>query len=315
MSIFTRSLSLVTRCLFGAFLLFGAIFIAQINNAQALSEVESATTFRGEKKSLSLPVLKVYFAFAPSLAPKAIEKELIPLLKGIAQVSPEEKNAHLSLNVTQDGKHTNVSLKSLGAPSLSKNFTLPAQAEELKQALLGYAHGFGLQNLQKTSDFSAVSWNIQKWIPANAGEQGAQNISGEFWKPENAISVEKEQATQSYSGRTLLSFSFTNSSPEDVYVYMFNSTDAGQIIPILAPKEQRTEQNTLGHGRKLTVEGIYLELGAKEENIHLIITREPLSFEHWQQESFWQAKQNFIHSSHSPAKENWTSRRVIFLQK
>ncbi len=280
--------------------------------ALAFSEVESVTTFRSDKKSLSLPLLAVHVSANASQNTAQIEEALAPLLGTALSLVESQKQASVILSVSADNT---VQCTSAIDPSFQSRFTLPQEKERFLQNILAYAHSLGVRSLQGSTAFEDVIWSVHMWEPARAGESGAQNIYGEFWKPTTDISVSEKNVTTSYQGRTLLSFSFTNNSPENFYAYLLNATNTGQVIPILAPETLNNAQNTLLMQKKHMVENIYLELGSPEEQVLLILSREPLAFHHWQQENFEGITQSFLRASTSPSAENWSSRKLTYIQK
>ncbi len=281
----------------------------------AFTEVESATTFRGEKKSLALPKVSVYIQEDGEVNSEAAMQELTPLLRDVATVVPDKQQASLYMTISLAEGGAQVSLVEAVRPTSPTSFMLPKDGTALQKTLLGYAHSLGLRALQGSMAFPDVLWNVHMWTAAEAGESGTKNIHGEFWKPSSQISGTKNAAPYSYDGRTLVSFSFMNSSKESFYVYLFNTTDSGQIIPILAPKELRSEQNTLLPHKEHALEGIFLELSSLEENVILIIAREPLDVSHWQQEGLSTATQSFLLPHAALALENWSSRVLTFIKK
>ncbi len=280
--------------------------------AFAFSEVESVTTFRSDKKSLSLPLLTVYLSAESSQSTAQIEEALAPLLGTALSMAENQKQAYVVLTVPANNT---VQCTSVVDPSFQSRFTLPQEKERFQQSMLAYAHSLGVRSLQGSAAFEDVIWSVHMWEPARAGESNAQNIYGEFWKSTKDISVAEKNVTTSYQGRTLLSFSFTNNSPESFYAYLLNATNTGQIIPILAPETLNDAQNTLLMHKKYVVENIYLELGSPEEQVLLILSREPLALHHWQQENFEGITQNFLRAFTSPSAENWSSRKLTCIQK
>ncbi len=297
------------------FLFVCCLYTCSVSKAFAFAEMESATTFRGEKKSLALPPVSVHVALEAGLDSERIQREWVPLLEESAIVVKNKEQASLSLSLTNKGDHTQASLVETARPTSHKNFTLPQESEALQKTLLGYAHSLGLRSLQNATAFPDVVWNVQVWTQAKAGELGAKNIQGEFWKPSHQISGIKNAPPQSYNGRTILSFSFMNNSGGNFYIYALNATDGGQIVPILAPTSLVNIQNTLHPYKEHSLENMFLELSSHEENVILIISREPLDLSLWQQDDFNTAAQSFLQPNTIPAPENWTSRILTFIKK
>ncbi len=294
------------------FILSCALYSVYPHGAYAFSEVESVTTFRSDQKSLSLPLLAVYVAADTQQDTTHVNEALKPLLNTTLVMVENQSQAQMTMAFLSNNT---VLCTSMVDSSFQKRFTLPQEKELLQQSMVAYAQSLGVRSLQGGAIFEDVVWRVQMWVPAHVGENGVQNIHGELWKPLKDVVTKEKSVTASYQGRTLLSFSFMNNSSENFYAYLLNATNTGQIIPILAPDTLSNAQNTLLMQKKHMVEDVYLELGAPEEQVLFILSREPLALNHWQQENFDGIMQNFLQATTSPSAENWSSRKLIYIQK
>ncbi len=281
----------------------------------ALSESESAITFRGNQQTLSLAPLAIHMQTVAPLGEEEAKKILQSSLQDIANIVPSTSAAQLLVHVQKDQEATKVKISSPTYPLITKSFILPADANALRRSILGYAQYMGVQNLQNDTSFSGITWYVHTYAPTAANDPQALNVQGSFWKPARVLKSTGEKATVPYDASTLLTFSFNNASQENVYVYLLNITETGQILPILAPSEQKNTQNTLLYGKEHVVNNIFLELGAKVESVRLIISRVPLSFSLWQQENFHSPKTNFMHATQTPKADAWTSWEINFVKK
>ncbi len=299
-------------CTFSGLIFF---YLFLTTSALALSESESAITFRGNQQSLNLPALTVHLQTAAPLSIAEAQKVLQSSLQGITKIVPTSINAHLRLHVQKNASNTEVKISSPTYPSVDKVYSLPKDAQILRQSLLGFAQFMGVQNLQGSTPFSGIQWNVHVFTPAQANDAQALQVQNTFWKPVRTLTNTGEKSSIPYEEKVLLGFSFNNTSQENVYAYILNITDTGQILPILAPQAQQNMQNILLAGKKHNVNDVYLELSAKVESVRLIISRVPLSFSSWQQEDFHNPTVNFMQASQSPKNDVWTSWEIKFVKK
>ncbi len=299
-------------CTFSSLIFF---YVFLTTSALALSESESAITFRGNQQSLSLPALTVHLQVAAPLSITEAQQALQTSLQGITKTVSTAEAALLGLHLQKNGNNTEVQISSPTYPLINKSYSLPKDVQALRQSILGFAQFMGVQNLQNTTAFSGITWNVHVFSPAQANDAQALQVQNTFWKPARTLTNTGKNSSVPYEEKVLLGFSFENTSQKTVYAYLLNITDAGQILPILAPQEQRNMQNTLIAGKKHNVQDVYLELSAKVESVRLIISRVPLSFSSWQQEDFHNPTTNFMQALQSPKNDVWTSWEIKFVKK
>jgi hypothetical protein len=273
----------------------------------ALGEVENAITFRGEQHRIALPPVPVYVAAGAEL-PEPVLRDLVTLV-------PAPELATLTLALEPRGKDVAVRISQKGQPPSGAEFVLPADAQKLRRALAGHARLAGLRALEGRGEFPGLKWEIQIYRPCPAGKAGAVSIDEGTWEPAETMTVEGRGSSREYGERALLTFSFANTSRENLYVYVVNSTDEGQVLPVLPLQARSDLQNLATYGQELVHPTLRLELGAPVERVRLIVSRLPLSVAHWAQEGFDADPAEFERPAPALNAEDWMSREVVFTRK
>ena len=283
----------------------------------ALGETENAITFRGDQRRIALPPVPIYVATAKGgTAPSSEAGRLLePVLRDIAKQTAAPENAAVTLVVEKTGAGSAVRLFRRGKALSNTAYTLPADAGKLRRALAGHARYSGLRSLQGKGDFPGLKWNIQMYRPSNAGNAKAVKVDSAFWEPAEAMTVGSRGGTKQYDTSALLTFSFANTSRENLYVYIINYTDDGQVLPVLPPQAKTDLQNVAAYGQELVHPALRLELGAPVERVRLIVSRVPLSVAHWTQDSFDADPAEFERSGPALDPGDWASTEVVFTRK
>ncbi len=285
--------------------------------AAALGETESAITFRGEMRRIALPPIPVFVATARENPLPAAEagRVLEPVLRGVATQVAASGGAALTLAVEKAGTDTAVRLYSKGRALPGAAYVLPADADRLRRAVAGHARHAGLRSLKGEGEFPGLQWNIRIHRPSSAAAAGAVKIDDAFWEPVEDMAVGGHGGSKRYDKSALLTFSFANTSKENLYVYVVNYTDDGQVLPVLPPRAKPDLPNLAAYGQGLTHPALSLELGAPVERVRLIVSRVPLAVAHWAQDSFDADPAEFERKGPPLSPEDWASREVVFFRK
>lgn len=294
-----------------------AVLLSISNAVAALGEVENAITFRGDQRRIALPPVSVHVVAAKDnsgVSPE-IKRLLEPVLQDVAKEVPAPTEAALTLIVEKSDTKDTVRLVPKGHDISGIAYVLPADADKLRRALAGYARYAGLQSLQGKGDLSALQWKIHMYRPSSATNAKAAKIGNAFWEPIATMDINSRNETKQYEKDAMLMFSFTNTSRENLYVYIVNYTDDGQVLPVLPPQANAGLSNIAAHGKELAHPTLSLELAAPVERVRLIVSRVPLSIAQWQQDLFDADPAEFEQAASGLRPDDWASMEVVFTRK
>ncbi|MDR1242666.1 MAG: hypothetical protein LBM00_07785 [Deltaproteobacteria bacterium] len=230
-----------------------------------------ATRGAGDKRVHSLPLL--------ALRLYVESDELAESLKKTPFVALTDNKAEAEALII--GRKT-VQVLSPGE-SAGPSFTLPGEAAALRRTLLSRIHYKTMAGLVSAGSRPAVGWSITIYTPA---ENGPLDYDGRKWVPVGTIlEAGSENTPIAVDDPCLLTFSLINHSLVPYYVYLFNYTDEGQIVSVLPPEEVPLMPNVAAAGAELPMGRIFLELGARQENVRLILSENPLDLRRFQQEN------------------------------
>jgi hypothetical protein len=166
-------------------------------------------------------------------------------------------------------------------------FRLPAEGAALRQALLRRIHFKAMTDLSSPGPWPAVEWSVNIHAPA---ENGPLDYDGRKWGLVQTVkAAEGQPAPISVKEPCLLTFKIANRSDKPYYAYLVNYTGEGQVLPFLPPSELPQMPNLAAAGATLSLDGIFLELGAPQEFVRLILSENPLDLRAFSQESLDQA--------------------------
>lgn len=299
--------------LLAAFIVFSSVS----GVVAALDETENAISFRGDMRRITLPPIPIFVTTGKDSPLPAAEaaRLLEPALRDVAMQAPASEKAALTLAVEKAGKGTVVRLFSKGRALSGAAYVLPADAGKLRRVVAGHARYAGLRSLQGKGAFPGLKWNIQIYRPSRAVSARAVKIDNALWEPAEIMAVGSQGATKRYDKSALLTFSFANTSNENLYVYIVNSTDDGQVLPVLPPRAKSDLQNMAAYGQELVHPALRLEISAPVERVRLIVSRVPLSVAHWAQDAFDADPSEFERKGPPLNPEDWASSEAVFIRK
>ena len=298
------------RCILWAGFL---LLLPVVDAIAALGETEGSITFRGDLRRIALPPVSVH-AFAEGTSVSAAEGKrlLAPAMRDVARETPDAKSAFLALALEKSRAGSTARLSPSGLASSAAVFSLPAESGKLRRVLAGYARYAGLCALQGKGDFPGLKWTIHIHRLSHAGAGKAIAIDNNFWELVESMPADLRGGAKQYTKSALLTFSFANTSRENLYVYVINYTDDGQVLPVLPPEAKAALRNVAAYGQELVHPALRLELGAPVERVRLIVSRVPLTVAHWVQESFDADPAEFEHKGQVVKAEDWASAEVVF---
>ncbi|MDL2227168.1 DUF4384 domain-containing protein, partial [Deltaproteobacteria bacterium OttesenSCG-928-M10] len=190
-----------------------------------------------------------------------------------------------------------------------RQFDLTTGQDALRQALLNRINFQTMATLASPGAWPDFEWTVNIYTE-DAG--GSLDYDDRKWALAKTINA-GNSAPVTVQDPCVLTFKLTNQSSKAYYAYLVNYTPEGQLLTFLPPPEAPNFPNLVKAGANLSLEYIYLELGAPQENVRLIISENPLDLSSFNQESLDAPPEAAKPSRLRPApQESWRTLVQIF---
>lgn len=286
----------------------------------ALSEDESKFTFRGGQRMFTLPLTKVALLLRED-GITGLSGGQLQAAVGLGaamddpwHVVPEAEKAQLALSVrpkTEAGFPVTVSGLGALAGAKQRTFTLPAQVEELKQLLAGYARYLTIAFANGKMSLPSVTWKVEVFQPGGRKEREI-SYKNQVWGLSKELRLPQDGLAFELRLPALLTFSFHNPTRDNYYVYLVNYTSDGQVLPVLPLLSKPDMQNMLPAGGELALSSLRFELDAPVERLRMLLSRVPLDLTPAAQEHFASGQAAETVTASEPAQDgDWAGVEAV----